>query len=51
MGSSVGGMNMDVVKALKAGMDIEKKGEAFYSKAAEKVGNPHGQLTLNFLAK
>jgi rubrerythrin len=42
---------MEIVKALKAGMDIEKKGEAFYSKAAGKVENPHGQLTLNFLAR
>lgn len=41
----------EIVKALKAGMEIEKKGEAFYSKAAEKVENPHGQLTLNFLAR
>jgi len=42
---------MEVVKALRAGMDIEKKGEAFYSKAAGMVENPHGQLTLNFLAR
>jgi len=41
----------EIVKALKAGMEIEKKGEAFYTRAAEKVENPHGQLTLNFLAR
>lgn len=42
---------MEIVRALRAGMNIEKKGEAFYSKAAGKVENPHGQLTLNFLAR
>lgn len=42
---------MDVVKALKAGLELEKKGESFYSEAAEKVKNPHGKLTLKFLAR
>lgn len=32
-------------------MEIEKKGEAFYSKASEEVENPHGKLTLRFLAR
>jgi rubrerythrin len=41
----------EIAKALKAGIDIEKKGEVFYSKAAGEVENPHGQLTLNFLAR
>jgi rubrerythrin len=39
-----------LIRALEAGMEMEKRGEAFYSKAAGEVENPHGKLTLNFLA-
>ncbi len=40
-----------LVKALREGIDMEARGEAFYSAASEKVENPHGKLTLRFLAK
>ncbi len=39
----------EIIKALKAGIDIEKKSEVLYSKAAGEVENPHGQLIINFL--
>jgi rubrerythrin len=40
-----------LLRALREGIDMEKKGEAFYTTAAEKVKNPHGRLTLGFLAR
>jgi rubrerythrin len=40
-----------LVRALREGMDVEARGEAFYSEASEKVENPHGKLTLRFLAR
>lgn len=39
-----------LLKALKESLDVERKGEAFYRSASEKVKNPHGRLTLGFLA-
>jgi len=40
-----------LVKALREGIDVERKGEEFYRASVDKVENPHGKLTLGFLAK
>lgn len=52
MGSKIAPVDRGLlVKAIREGMEIEKKGEAFYEAARGKVENPHGELTLGFLAR
>lgn len=46
-----GNMNEILAEGLRAGIEIEKEGIEFYSKAAKNTKDPEGKRTLEYLAK
>ena len=50
-GVDLDGPNLDIVKAVQVGIDVEKRGELYYFEGAKKVSDPELKRFLEFLAK